>query len=479
VLPFRTEADATERLRKIEAAHDLFAHTFDGHCAWRLLRFGAGIALQNLPISRASQAPAARWRRLGSSFAQALRDLPRALFPGRARYVVKTFGSALGERLADGRYRDVYFDDLFEGLPARSGGRELYFKLLSGFSARRSLAHLPVAMTTAAVDLVAAVASRFAGPRDIPAAAAIAAAVSSEPCLEYLTPTHVARHLRHFYWSKRMYRWLLRRLGASWLLVGDTGEFAAWAGAREAGVRSAEFQHGIFTPDHPDLVPAGIAADARRGVMPDRVFLYGEHWKQALAAAGATSPAFVAVGSPRIDRYRRIRAAHARAEASCRVVVTTQGFEPGPLAAFLAEALRDAEGAACEVAIKLHPLYDRDGSGYREAFADRPSVTVLTGSEEPNTFELLARADVHLSISSACHYDALGLGVPTIVVPLPSHEIVLPLVSAGHAHLAATPRELAALIAGWRSLAVSRDVSEYYFRPGAVEAIRTELELMS
>lgn len=476
---FRTEGEAAARLGELERRHDLFAHTFDGHAAWRLLRFGAGVALQHLPIGAAPASPGSRWTRLAASARRALRDVPALLIPGRARYVVKTFGTALQERDPEGHFIDVYFDEIFDGLPQVQGSGRLVFKLLTGTSPRRDHARVPLPLTTAIVDLLATAASRLLGPREIPAAGAIAAAISDEPGLDYLTRDNIAHHLRRFYWAKRIYRGLFRRLRAGWVLVGDTGEFAVWAAARDSGVRSAEFQHGIFSPNHPDLLPPAVAADAGRAIMPDRVFLYGEYWRDVLASAGATSPAFVAVGSPRIDRYRATRAARpARHDGVARIVVTTQGFQPGPLAAFL-EAGLVTGGVPCEVAIKLHPMYDHDAEGYRRAFGDARSVRVLAGSEEPNTFALLADADLHVSISSACHYDALGLGVPTVVVPLPNHEIVLPLVEAGHALLARTPQDLAAIAGRCRELAVPAQVSEHYFSGGAIQAIRRELQLAS
>jgi hypothetical protein len=73
------------------------------------------------------------------------------------------------------------------------------------------------------------------------------------------------------------------------------------------------------------------------------------------------------------------------------------------------------------------------------------------------------------------HYDALGLGVPTIVLQLPGYETVVDLIEAGHAYLARTPQDLLTFIAGSRNLSVPPEVSTYYFTPGAVQNMLREL----
>ncbi len=145
------------------------------------------------------------------------------------------------------------------------------------------------------------------------------------------------------------------------------------------------------------------------------------------------------VGSLRIDRYRAYRRdflASMDSLAPKRVLVTTQGLDIERLIAFMKEVLQLAQDdASFEVIFKLHPMRERSKTVYEAAFAGDPRVTVLLGSEDPPTFALLANADVHVSISSACHYDALGLGVMTVILPLFGADTVLDLCRQGHARL--------------------------------------------
>lgn len=60
----------------------------------------------------------------------------------------------------------------------------------------------------------------------------------------------------------------------------------------------------------------------------------------------------------------------------------------------------------------------------------------------PNVWELLAATDLHLSISSASHFDAVALGVPSVVVPLASHERMLHAVDGASLLVARNPEDV-------------------------------------
>jgi hypothetical protein len=112
---------------------------------------------------------------------------------------------------------------------------------------------------------------------------------------------------------------------------------------------------------------------------------------------------------------------------------------------------------------------------YRRTFGSNPNVQVILGFELPSTFDLLVRADFHMSIASAAHYDALGLGVPTIVLPLVGHELVQQLIDDGHAYLSKTPKDLLSYLLQSRGKSVPPELSAYYFKPGAIQNMHQEL----
>ena len=93
------------------------------------------------------------------------------------------------------------------------------------------------------------------------------------------------------------------------------------------------------------------------------------------------------------------------------------------------------------LSIKLHPNYDANTRDFNNLCSD-PRITVIAGADLPNVFDLLIDADLHLSIASACHFDAAALGVPSVVVPLAGHEAMLDIVDGAQIFIARTPAEV-------------------------------------
>jgi hypothetical protein len=474
---YRTEAETSERLRELEAKYDLFRYTVDGYSAWRLLRFGGvAVSLQALPFQK--QVVSSEWRRFGKLVFPGILDLPAFLFPKRARYVVKTFSSALSEK-ENGYWKDVYFDDLLKEL-----GNCFKIEVQNNplFIDRRKTALIPITISGSTIVLLSAIFTkvlRHAGISQV--ASRIAADLQDEPDLHFLNAHIIADRLYYFYWSKRMYKWLLMRIRPEFVFVADTAEYAIWSAAKELGIKTVEFQHGIFSSNHPDALP-GLALPYKSAlIVPDKIFLYGDFWKREHEANGFYGQELCVVGNIRIDQYRKIRAAYRgknRDDATCCIVLTTQGFAVKQLISFVSQFIDLAEGQLnYKLYIKLHPIYDRDRSIYDTVFASNDRVKVISGTDKPSTFDLLTRADLHLSISSACHYDALGLGVPTIVLALPNHEIVLNLVETGHAKLAHNPQDLFDIAMKWPDYSVPYDISSYYFKPDALNNIKRVLGL--
>ena len=89
---------------------------------------------------------------------------------------------------------------------------------------------------------------------------------------------------------------------------------------------------------------------------------------------------------------------------------------------------------------------------------------------------MIAMSDLHLSVSSACHFEALGIGTPTGILALPGHELVLDLAERGDAVLIDSPAALAD--AGARTVAGARyrtQTSDHYFRRDHIENMRAVL----
>jgi hypothetical protein len=461
-----TFGESIDFLQALEAKHDLLERRLDGWSAWCILRFPLQLALVTPGTVPAARMPYRE--RLSLSLA----DAGRLVRPRPSRYVVKTYSSGLVEREGE-RYKDIWFDDLIREIGAVFKIEQVNSPM---FLSRRAQALIPSDVTTSGMELAASFLARVWQPaRTAELARELSGILAREAGPGVFSEEWVGLRLRLFLAGKALYRRLLARIQPSFLLVADPGEHASVAAAKELGVTAVELQHGGTTDRyHGGYCWTGYAIPHRQTMpIPDRLFLYGEHTRREIDRHGFWGESIRVVGCPRVDQYRNRRSEPA--QDGPKVLLTTGASIPDAIS-FMAEFLqasRDVPGL--ELWVKLHPIYERSPEAYLGAFRGDSRVQVLPGSEDPSTFELLSRASVHVSVSSSCHYDALGLGVPTVILPLPTHEIVLPLQQAGHALLARTPVDLVHIVAGWRGLQVPPEVSGHYFHPNSIRNMREDL----
>jgi hypothetical protein len=462
-----TFGESIDFLQALEAKHDLLECRLDGWSVWCVLRFPLQLALVTpgtVPAARMSYR-----QRLSLSLA----DAGRLVRPRLSRYVVKTYSSGLVEREGE-RYKDIWFDDLIQEIGAVFKIEQVNSPM---FLSRRAQALIPSDVTTTGIELAASALARVWRPtRAAEVARKVSGILAQELGPGVFPEEWVEPRLRLFLAGKALYRRLLMRIQPSFLLVADPGEHASVAAAKELGVTAVELQHGGTTDRfHSGYCWTGYGIPHRPTMpIPDRLYLYGEHTRREIDRHGFWGSSVRVVGCPRVDQYRTRRSEPA--QDGPKVLLTT-GASIAETIAFMGEFLRASRDVpGLELWVKLHPIYERSPHAYLEAFRGDARVQVLSGSQDPSTFELLSRASIHVSVSSSCHYDALGLGVATVILPLPTHEIVLPLHQAGHALLAQSPADLAGMAAGWRGLRVPPDVSGYYFRPHSIRNMREDLE---
>ncbi|MHB8105645.1 MAG: hypothetical protein ACYDG5_08960 [Dehalococcoidales bacterium] len=457
----------------MEVKHELFQYKIDGWCIWPVLRFAVYQLLTNLPLITKEEFP--RLEKL--SFA--IEDIVKVFSLHKARFVVKTYSSAKGE-IEGGLYKDIFFDDLLADMGS-------YYKIEALNSVKyrdaRKLSVIKSDMNTFSLELLSYLPIKFRVPRRILKMANIlSGCFQKDPGLEMLTSEIVMNILLQFFWLKRLYSWLLKRINPEYVLVADSGEYIIAAAAKELGIKVIEFQHGfgLSTGYHPSYWwPPCALAYKKNMPVPDRIFLFGEHSRQQLAGNGFWDNELRAVGNVRIDQYRGLKNINkGNDNTKYTIVLTTQGLDTERLAGFIANFVKIADKENYRLYIKLHPAYETSKEIYEVAAQQDGRVSVLLGSEPPSTYELLAQADMHVSISSSCHYEALGLGVPTVILPMETHELVLPLYEQGVAFLAQSPEDLLNIMVKCRTFTVPTEASEWFFKCDALNNIKRELKLM-
>jgi hypothetical protein len=453
--------ESTERLRRLatlEREHDLFAHRVDGWSAWRVLRNPVHRLVSGLPMSQLARSNTRRGAQALAATAGLLRLLVTA---GRRELLVKTCRSAL--RLPQGdRYRDVYFDGLLQ-----RGMSCLKLEEINSpdFEAQAAAAWRPADLDPVVFTFWGRVLGTLRPVDDGGFSARVARLLAEELGVD-ASPAWLRMRLSTVYWQAKLYAALLARVRPAAVLVADTGEYALCLACARRGVRFVELQHGVFDASHPDAVPEWAEGTAAELLLPDRLACRGTYWVEQLAGTRQGRDHAVAVGNELIDMARERRARRSPGEA-LHLVFTSQGLDAERTAAWLAEMVDAAPaGREWRLSIKLHPAYDARTVAF-DALATHPRVRVIGGAEQPNVFDLLADADLHLSISSACHFDAAGLAVPSVVVPLASHEMMLDVVDGEQIALARTPADVWALAARGGAVAVAGP--ERFATPGFVD----------
>jgi len=453
-----SEADAAAQLEQLEREFGLWSLRVDGFSPWRIVRFAVGLELQNLPFG-SNDLPR------GALIMACVRSLLDMIRPQRpCRYAVKSFSSALRSKNVAG-YEDAYYEALLQKIP---GGVRLHSLNAAGYG-RRPTAWDGPNIDTTFILVAGALLGRISPVRGSDQAfESIATAISSRIREDRFPVARVRRMFSSFWWQAKFYGWLLKNLRVKTIFVADTGERALLRAARENGSKFVELQHGIFTPNHPDALPCSseLNADDQGLLLPDVVATYGSYWADAhrrrlLGVSSRIKP----MGTSFIEQLRGRKCTANRSDDLVYLLVTTQGLERDALISLLKEFL-DSCQVPLRLDIKLHPAYDPMPSHYIDALGSDSRVNVIAGSTEPDTHSLLVGCCLHLSISSACHYDALGLQVPTAVLALPNHELVLDLVVAGHALLVRTGSQLAQIVADKSWISVPSEVAESYCRPG-------------
>lgn len=188
------------------------------------------------------------------------------------------------------------------------------------------------------------------------------------------------------------------------------------AALRQNGLQVNELQHGLIAEE--DIFygfPAGVKAAKKNMMFADRIFVYGEFWKQQVLKGNAYTDEQITVSGyfPFVPANDEKKTAHYRALFPGKkiVLVTTQTFLHETFVKyvkFLSEdILRKKEEYA--ILVKLHPAEKREVYSGIESLEN---VKIVNDSIDT----LLRAADLHVSIYSTTMFDAIRSGVPNFSI---------------------------------------------------------------
>jgi hypothetical protein len=460
--------ESQTRLWSLEEKRDLLRFTVDGWSVWPLLRTSVSLGFRGAPFDKVSNKD--RWRR-SEWLGMALKDLVRVPALRKARYLVVASSANRRSQEKNGLYKDVYFDELLLNVGSYV---KIEYAGSRSFATNSQSALIKGDITSSLIEATVGLLSRL-GPRSVSEIAMELGPLLQREGLETWTSQKITKVLRGFFWRKKLYKWLLARIQPECLLlIYAYGDHAVVAAAKERGVPVLELQHGFVSRYHPGYSWSPYALPYRRQMpIPDKVLLYGDYWKQELEANGFWGQELRTVGSLQIDEFRHHKP---EADHSCIIVVTTQGLDTQRLVDFLSDFMAMAHG---KLSFRLYVKLRREPTKepYRSALGAYENVCVVLGSEPPFTFDLLSTADLHVSICSTAHYEALALGAPTIILPFEGHLNVLHLCETGYAFLAETPEDMLDIVLHWQHTRVPDAIGEFYFKADALKRMRAELDM--
>jgi hypothetical protein len=465
----RSEAEVASILSEFERRRDVFRLTVDGISLWRLLRFEIALSLQNLGLTQHAIPR-------GKIIAGIFRATHQFIVASRGySYLGATLISALRRRDERG-WHDVYFDDVIDSI---EGGAKMAYIDAVGFEDNARHAYRPPVFDDTSVLALSAVLGRiFRTSRGDAAFGSLSKFITGDLGLSEFTPERIRRKYDVFRWRARLYRQVLKRLQPGCVLVPNSGQFALFLAAKNLGIRFVEMQHGVFTENHPDSLPADVLdCDRESLLLPDCLTVYGSYWVDRLSGTALGKLGCIrAVGAPLIEPGRLLRQSKFLSDPTTPVLtLTTQGGVVGQKAFNFVSAFLKLCSGPLRLNIRLHPGYETGINTHSESVTTDARVTLWPGNSRPDTYEMIAMSDLHLSVSSACHFDALGIGAPTGILALPSHELVLDLARSGDALLIDSPETLAAVVKGRSWGTVQPATSDRYFRKDHIRNVREVL----
>lgn len=344
----------------------------------------------------------------------------------RAAYPVLLMptGARLVQR--DGRYFNCLSDHFVGALPERTVALESMFEWRWPFPRhyRNTLLHTPLLMAAAfrgrrGADAYAADAEALVDLASARAQALLGWELSADRRAWLVE--RCAGESSSIAFRYRAYRALFRRLGTRVVVkeeacYGGADNAAIVTAAREMGIRTAEYQHGLISSGHDgyNFAPAVREHPAYRSILPDHLLTYGQWWSDQINAPVTKIP----MGNP---HRSEILSANKPTAPRKGILVLGDGLDT-PKYLTLCEQLARSVPPGQEVVFRPHPLerarIQAQGLGACEG--------VVRIDARPDIYDSFRESDVVVSEVSTGLFEAIGLVPRVFVWDTPKARFTIP-----------------------------------------------------
>jgi hypothetical protein len=235
--------------------------------------------------------------------------------------------------------------------------------------------------------------------------------------------------LRRFFAQARAFQQHLQSRGVKRVfLVNAYSNPDLVLGAKQAGARVIELQHGFISPMHPAY---SYPKRFKSAVLPDEVLVWGEHWRQQARLPRNTKVRVLGA----VSQFQETRAALSKLERGAavrRVLFTSQGAVAEELLGMAMEFARALP--EFEIIYRLHP--NENLADYERLLkAGSQPQNLSLSHREPRFLDLLLAQPIVVGGFSTTLFEAVGLGLKVIALPLAGREHLASAVAAGDIQL--------------------------------------------
>jgi len=245
-----------------------------------------------------------------------------------------------------------------------------------------------------------------------------------------------------------------KAVGAKHLyIVNAYSETAIVLGAKQAGVKVHEIQHGFITRLHAAYsYPKRLGLKRKVSNAPDSILLWGSFWGEEVPFAAGVEP--IVTGPTAAFSEYRAKVQNENRIVPKQILFTSQGAIATQL---MAAALATARAMADhKIIYRLHP--NESLEDYQATYRDLPANFSFS-HRDPIFLDLVSQSEYLVGSFSTTLYEGLALGCKVLVLPLPGFEHVKRAIALGDMTLVDSLDELPKFFAKAKQVA---NATRYY-----------------